>query len=110
MHGSSLQQGLLLFLAPWDWHGSVIRWCCPQCSRVWDSATPTPVPLPQPILLDIWYSLFLEEPSQRDMVHGFVITVGLTVAAAGMLLTGLANSFATAAVWRVVYRYRQRSQ
>ena len=31
-----------------------------------------------------------------------VITVGLTVAAAGMLLTGLANSFATAAVWRVV--------
>jgi len=31
-----------------------------------------------------------------------VITVGLTVAAAGMLLTGLANSFATAAVWRIV--------
>jgi MFS family permease len=31
-----------------------------------------------------------------------VITVGLTVAAAGMLLTGLSNSFATAAVWRVV--------
>ena len=31
-----------------------------------------------------------------------VITVGLTVAAAGMLPTGLANSFATAAVWRVV--------
>ena len=31
-----------------------------------------------------------------------VITVGLTVAAAGMLLTGLANSFGTAAVWRVV--------
>ena len=31
-----------------------------------------------------------------------VITVGLTVAAAGMLLTGLANNFATAAVWRVV--------
>ncbi|MBM4144808.1 MAG: YbfB/YjiJ family MFS transporter [Nitrospira sp.] len=31
-----------------------------------------------------------------------VITVGLTVAAAGMLMTGLANSFASAAVWRVV--------
>src|SRR5512135_1051041 len=31
-----------------------------------------------------------------------VITVGLTVAAAGMLLTGLANSFAAAALWRVL--------
>ena len=31
-----------------------------------------------------------------------VITAGLTVAAAGMLLTGLANSFPSAAVWRAV--------
>lgn len=31
-----------------------------------------------------------------------VITVGLTVAAVGMLLTGLANSFAAAAVWRAL--------
>lgn len=31
-----------------------------------------------------------------------VITVGLTVAAVGMLLTGFANSFATAAAWRVL--------
>ena len=31
-----------------------------------------------------------------------VITVGLTVAAAGMLLTGFANSFVTAALWRVL--------
>src|SRR4030042_811510 len=31
-----------------------------------------------------------------------VISVGLTVAAAGMLMTGFANSFATAAVWRAL--------
>lgn len=31
-----------------------------------------------------------------------VITVGLTVAAAGMLLTGLSNTFAAAALWRIV--------
>jgi MFS family permease len=31
-----------------------------------------------------------------------VITAGLTVAAAGMLLTGLSNSFTAAAVWRIV--------
>ncbi|MEW6053416.1 MAG: MFS transporter [Nitrospirota bacterium] len=31
-----------------------------------------------------------------------VITTGLSVAAAGMLLTGLANSFGTAAVWRTL--------
>ncbi|MEW6586091.1 MAG: MFS transporter, partial [Nitrospirota bacterium] len=31
-----------------------------------------------------------------------VITVGLTVAALGMLLTGLSNSFATAAAWRTL--------
>ena len=102
MRGLSLLSGRLSSLVLWDWHGSAIRWCWRPCSRGWDLSNTHAGGLATANLIGYLALSVLGGALAARYGPRVVITVGLTVAAAGMLLTGFANSFAAAAAWRAL--------